>query len=205
MTSSRQVAANRLNARKSTGPRTLRGKRRSRRNALRHGLTAETVIDAFEDAEDYQVFHRQFISALNPRSAVEEQLIGRLVSILWRLRRATAIEAGLFTMHGEAFRSQGEKPERDYEPSSRILRSPVAAFPLASVHLIRSVTDEKHSPRELTQAFLRLCNLSGEAFDLLGRYEVMLWRQAMQILFLLGRLRPDATDRFTQKAGQRAK
>jgi hypothetical protein len=32
------------------------GKRRSRRNAIRHGLTAETVVDALEDAKDYAAF-----------------------------------------------------------------------------------------------------------------------------------------------------
>jgi len=43
MTSFRQIEANRRNALKSTGPKTLNGKRSSRRNARRHGLTAETV------------------------------------------------------------------------------------------------------------------------------------------------------------------
>jgi hypothetical protein len=56
MTSWRQFQANRLNALKSTGPRTEEGKRISRRNAVRHGLTAETVIDALEDTEDYRAF-----------------------------------------------------------------------------------------------------------------------------------------------------
>ena len=54
MTSFRQIEANRRNARKSTGPITQEGKDRSRCNAVRHGLTAETVIGALEDAEDYQ-------------------------------------------------------------------------------------------------------------------------------------------------------
>ena len=41
MTSFRQIAANRRNAAKSTGPTTDEGKQRSRCNAIRNGLTAE--------------------------------------------------------------------------------------------------------------------------------------------------------------------
>jgi len=56
MTSFRQTEGNRCNARLSTGPVTEEGKRRSRQNPVRHGLTAETVIDALKDAEDYAAF-----------------------------------------------------------------------------------------------------------------------------------------------------
>lgn len=52
MTSFKQIEANRGNARKSTGPRTEQGKQLSRCNAIRHGLTAETVLEVLEDAED---------------------------------------------------------------------------------------------------------------------------------------------------------
>ena len=52
MTSYRKIEANRRNALKSTGPKTEAGKQVSRRNAVRHGLTAETVLSALEDAED---------------------------------------------------------------------------------------------------------------------------------------------------------
>ena len=58
MTSFRQIAANRRNATKSTGPTTAEGKQRSRCNAVRHGLTAETVIGALEDAEDYKALRQ---------------------------------------------------------------------------------------------------------------------------------------------------
>ena len=62
MTSWRQFQANRLNALKSTGPRTDEGKRISRRNALRHGLTAGTVIDGLEQSEDYRGFEAAIIA-----------------------------------------------------------------------------------------------------------------------------------------------
>jgi hypothetical protein len=54
MTSFRQIEANRRNARNSTGPTTEEGKQRSRCNAVRHGLTAETVIGALEDAKPFE-------------------------------------------------------------------------------------------------------------------------------------------------------
>src|SRR6476659_7852087 len=98
MSSFRQIDANRRNAQLSTGPVTEDGKKRSRRNALRHGLTAETVIDALEDAEDYAAFEMAVTADYDAQSAVERELVLRLASVLWRLRRATAIESGLFEM-----------------------------------------------------------------------------------------------------------
>src|SRR5665811_908499 len=96
MSSLKQIEANRRNALKSTGPTTPEGKRRSRWNAVRHGLTAETVIAALEDSEDYEAFEDAVISDYDAESAVERELVLRLASVLWRLRRATGIETALF-------------------------------------------------------------------------------------------------------------
>ena len=96
MTSLKQIEANRLNALKSTGPRTDEGKRHSRCNAVRHGLTAETVIADLEDREDYEAFETAVASCFDAESAVERELVLRLASVLWRLRRAIGIETALF-------------------------------------------------------------------------------------------------------------
>jgi hypothetical protein len=104
MTSPSQIEANRRNACKSTGPITEEGKQRSRCNAVRHGLTAETVIGALEDAEDYKAFETAIIADYDVQSAVERELVLRLASLLWRLRRATTMETGLFEIQADNLR-----------------------------------------------------------------------------------------------------
>src|SRR6266540_602091 len=101
MTSLRQFHANRRNALKSTGPVTTEGKEKSRCNAVRHGLTAESVIGLLEDAEDYKAFEAAIIADYDAQSAVERELVLRLASLLWRLRRATTMETGLFEIQAE--------------------------------------------------------------------------------------------------------
>src|SRR5271169_5114917 len=117
MTSIKQIEANRRNAGESTGPTTEEGKKRSRRNAIRHGLTAETVIGALEDAQDYASFEAAIIADYDAQSAVERELVLRLGSLLWRLRRATAIETGLFEIQAEHLSQSGQSHQ--VNPASR--------------------------------------------------------------------------------------
>src|SRR3954470_15522019 len=112
----KQIEANRRNARHSTGPTTDQGKSRSRRNAVRHGLTAETVIGALEDAGDYKAFEAAVIADYDAQSAVERELVLRLVSLLWRIRRATTIETGMFDIQARQLLDFRRK--RDAQQSS---------------------------------------------------------------------------------------
>src|SRR5262245_26521056 len=115
MTSYRQIDANRRNALRSTGPRTEMGKLVSRCNAVRHGLTAQTVLSALEDAEDYKAFEAATTADYDAQSAVERELVLRLASILWRLRRATTMETGLFEIQAQQL--------HDYRENRRVLSS----------------------------------------------------------------------------------
>ena len=107
MTSLRQIQANRRNALRSTGPNTEAGKERSRRNAVRHGLCAETVVAGIESIEDYSAFEASVIADYEAQTAVERELVLRLASLLWRLRRATSIETELLN---DPRRNRARKP-----------------------------------------------------------------------------------------------
>src|SRR5262245_7675045 len=80
--------------------------RRSRQNAVRHGLTSETVFVALEDIEDYQAFEASVIADYDARTAVERELVKGVVSIdgqshpLGHLRRAPRRQADQHQFHG---------------------------------------------------------------------------------------------------------
>ncbi len=204
MTSIKQIEANRRNSLKSTGPKTEAGKRASRCNAVRHGLTAETVISALEDAEDYKAFEAAITADYDAQSAVERELVLRLASLLWRLRRATTIETGLFEIqvdHLSEFRKT-----RQISSGSRDV-----VYALFNASSDRQSALPDHAQRlapapkqiapdvELARCFLRLSNLPNYALDRLSRYEANLWRQAVQILYALDNLnrrKPQERRRF---------
>jgi anti-sigma-K factor RskA len=94
------------------GPRTEEGKNRSRMNAVRHGLTAETVIGALEDAEDYKAFEAAVVADYDARTAVERELVLRLASLLWRLRRSIGIETDLLQSQQRQSKRNGAKSVR---------------------------------------------------------------------------------------------
>ena len=198
MTSFRQIEANRRNARLSTGPVTEEGKRRSRQNAVRHGLTAEAVVDALEDAEDYAAFEMAVTADYDAQSAVERELVLRLASLLWRLRRATAIESGLFKIqarHLLEFRQRRLAHQKRQNVIDNICRDDAGTEEdtpqnedEANGNLVigsRSTVETAQQSDDLTRAFVRLSNLPTYPLDRLSRYEATLWRQACQILFTL--------------------
>ena len=120
MASDRQIAANRLNARKSTGPKTDRGRTRSRRNAIKHGLTARTVVELLEDEDEFRTFARGVISAFRPTSLIHHELTHRLAALLWRLRRAQAIETGLLGIQGKLQRDIRVSKEAAFETQQKM-------------------------------------------------------------------------------------
>src|SRR5580658_5590675 len=101
MVSEKQLAANRRNAEKSTGPRTAEGKSNSSRNNLRHGLTGHISLLPTEDREAHDAFCNELIDSFNPETPMESQLAQSIAEDSWRLNRARAIETNMFALgHG---------------------------------------------------------------------------------------------------------
>ena len=96
MASEKQVAANRRNATKSSGPRTKSGKARSSRNALNHGLSAEQVVIFDEDPAAFEALRGDLYAHFQPSDPVDEALVEQVAACRWRLRRVPEIEAGIF-------------------------------------------------------------------------------------------------------------
>jgi hypothetical protein len=93
--------------RKATGPTTPEGKDAVRLNALRHGLTGQTVLMPWEDQDVYQSHCAAILASLTPVGELETQCAQGVADDQWRLNRARAIDTNMFALG-----------QFDYEPTT---------------------------------------------------------------------------------------
>jgi hypothetical protein len=91
-----QINANRANAQKSTGPRSVEGKSASRFNALKHGIDAASVVIPGEDPADYDSLAAQYLHEYRPQSASESFHVDTMLRADWMKRRMQTVEADLY-------------------------------------------------------------------------------------------------------------
>jgi hypothetical protein len=173
-------------------------RRRSRRRAWRDGLADETVVSNLEDVRSYRAFERVLIGSIDPRSVIELALVHRLANLLWRLRRACAIETRLFEMQGELLSARRQDPlqattganEHSKGPGSNGRDGPpMSNHDISLSTTIRAAPGRLSKSRTVAQCFLRLSNLDPTLLDRAGSYEERLWRQAAQTLWTLDAMR----------------
>ncbi len=97
MATEKQFEANRLNAQKSTGPRTPEGRAAVRLNGVKHGLTAETIVLKGESQADFTNVLDSLEAEHDPVTPTEEALVVQLAMATWRLRRLYHAEAGFYS------------------------------------------------------------------------------------------------------------
>jgi hypothetical protein len=176
-------------------------RRRSRRRAWRDGFADQTVVKTLEDVRSYRAFERALIGSVDPRSALELALVHRLASLLWRLRRASAIETALFEIQDELLLAgQRDASHRLSQPGT------LRTFPQANGHSESPGSNGRdHSPagdqeplstpiapsksRAIAQCFLRLSKGDLTLLDRAGSYEARVWRQAAQTIWTLEEMR----------------
>jgi hypothetical protein len=97
MATDAQIQANRQNATKSTGPKTEKGKAKSRLNALKHGGRARTIdvmpVLPHEDPRELEERIQTWIDDWQPRNAIERELVRRGARLSWMLERGERFEA----------------------------------------------------------------------------------------------------------------
>ena len=93
-----QIAANRRNSLNSTGPRTEPGKTAASRNATRHGLTSDFVLNTVEDADEFQASLERIRAEFQPQTDHENFLVQQMAQARWKLARAQRLENAAFEM-----------------------------------------------------------------------------------------------------------
>jgi hypothetical protein len=106
-----QVAANRANAKRSTGPKSPEAKQRTRMNATRHGLTGQVICLSEEDMEAFMTFCAAIRKDYQPEGALETQLAQSIAEDMWRLNRGRAWETN--TLAFGCFNGAGDKIDCD--------------------------------------------------------------------------------------------
>jgi hypothetical protein len=187
-------------------PRTSTRPANAADHAAAHGVTGSLIRLSLRPSKIFDPTERSsvpLIGSIDPRSAIELTLVHRLASLLWRLRRASAIETGLFEIEDELLLACRKDPSRGPDQVGTIATAtrpnghgkiprlnhgapdhPANGHERMSA-AVRAPLGRWSTSRTLAQRFLRLSNLDSTLLDRVGRYETRLWRQAAQTIWIL--------------------
>src|SRR5216684_6733260 len=155
MNPSQRVEINRENAAHSTGPTTAQGKRRASLNALRHGLTGQTVVLPSDDLAAYRESCRQIHAEIKPAGLLQTKVVQTIADTYWRLDRIRAMENNLFSL---GFAEQSPHISTDDPAIHAALAQAKAVASQADV-LVRLSLYEQRLNRTLAQAKAELKQL----------------------------------------------
>jgi hypothetical protein len=203
MTSERQKAANRANARHSTGPKTPDGKAAVRLNACWHGLLARDVVLPEEDADAFEDLFNRVRANLLPEGPIEQFLADSVVNTMWRLRRLARAETALLhsRIHGlraDRLKTQVGSYER-YEQTYPVFPLQTVITDKAAHTEAREALERARYERDRDEVLLgRAIDADakeGDAFAKLARYERSLERSFHRALDELRRIQDKRQNR----------
>jgi hypothetical protein len=172
MASEQQMAANRQNAARSTGPKTDVGKSKSRLNAIKHGLLSDLAfVPSLDRREDWDRFRDDLLGSLQPDGGLEWLLAERVVAAAWRLARVARYERDEIMIGIEQRKIQNDI--EDAEPGTKGWRPAAAVVSEARARRLLSLPPQLPPHHTL---------------ESIARYEAQLHRQFMQSLHELQRI-----------------
>jgi hypothetical protein len=144
-----QIAANRANSLKSTGPRTPEGKAASRFNALKHVLDAQSVIIPGENSADYDALVRDYQSEFSPESPSEAFHVDTMIRADWSKRRLVRMESELYrAVLEESGQTSLVRAILAGTPAARLLtrvQRQIAGFERAWYRAHKALTEGRHA------------------------------------------------------------
>jgi hypothetical protein len=135
MATEKQIAANRLNAQKSTGPRSAEGKAVSSGNALKTGLYCPGIIIGHESSIQLETLEAQFTAEYRPSTPTERALVDTLIHLEWMLRRYRWLETE--TWHATQDQLTSAQMESTWSGHAFILQPAISR-----IHRLRNSTQK---------------------------------------------------------------
>lgn len=105
MATEKQISANQANAQKSSGPKSVAGKARSRRNSIKHGLLSKELVLGWEDEKEFNKLLNALIVEHRPEGATETLLVEQMAIAFWKMARLTGMERAVMTRQFETMLS----------------------------------------------------------------------------------------------------
>jgi len=153
----KQLAANRANAKKSTGPKTPAGKRISSQNATRHGFLARSILLPGESRERFFELLSSLLTQFSPATPYEYDLLDTMVVTRWRQQRAWTLETASL-IHEQQRQSNPDSTED--QPTQTMLAMKKLALPPRSLEALSRY--EGRFDRQYHRAADRLLRIQAE-------------------------------------------
>ena len=185
-TDSARAAANRLNAQKSTGPRTAAGKAKAALNALKHGLTSQSPLLPTEDPTEYQTFSAGYLEELDPKTVEQFNLAQQLITVSWKLNRIPQIEAKVLAEHANRhplmIQWRKDCAAVEYENTLRRHPKPLPEKPVIPTTTADDLIADSFFPKPPTPGVATTGEPLGAALHRLRQYHTQLLNTYLKLL-----------------------
>jgi hypothetical protein len=187
-----QLEANRANSKKSTGPISIEGKRRSSQNAFKQGLTGATALLPSDNRDAYEDYVNEIVADLRPGSLLEHEICRDVADAHWRLRRIRSVECKMLTLEAVVPPPVQSPPPDHFHNHGRESFEPIPYIEVNDDTPYRTREQDLHTAA-------RLCLDAPNAIPNISLYEQRIQRGIKNSMEELRRLRAERESRLKRE------